>query len=136
ALCPNLEHGEYQPREDRKGLMVLGRWMMRFSPVVGLDPLDDGEADPTPAVFVDVSGCERLYGGLDVLLREIEKSLKGLALHVTLAIAPTVGAAFALAVSGMHKKIVAWAPRPCFSNSTGEAPVPPLASLSPDVLRI
>src|SRR3954469_19669725 len=32
ALCPNLEHGEYQPREDRKGLMVLGRWMMRFSP--------------------------------------------------------------------------------------------------------
>src|SRR5437773_8526043 len=34
ALCANLEHGEYQPREDRKGLMGLGRWMMRFSPVV------------------------------------------------------------------------------------------------------
>src|SRR5882672_1281362 len=62
ALCPNLEHGEYQPREDRKGLMGLGRWMMRFSPVVALNPSDEAESDPTPAIFVDVSGCERLYG--------------------------------------------------------------------------
>src|SRR5215208_3893604 len=58
ALCPNLEHGEYQPREGRKGLMGLGRWMMRFSPVVALDPLDDPARDVTPALFVDVSGCE------------------------------------------------------------------------------
>src|SRR6185436_2872986 len=75
ALCPDLEHGEYQPREDRKGLVRLGRWMMRFSPVVALDPLDDPEGDPTPAIFVDVNGCERLYGGLEVLLGKIEGAM-------------------------------------------------------------
>src|SRR5207249_6920285 len=87
-------------REDRKGLIGLGRWMMRFSPVVALDPSDDPEADPTPAIFVDVSGCERLYGSLTLLIEQIDAALKRLRLHATLAIAPTVGAAFALAVSG------------------------------------
>ena len=76
ALCPNLEHGEYQPREDRKGLIGLARWMMRFSPVVALDPSDDPAADPTPAIFVDVSGCERLYGSLESLLKQVDQALK------------------------------------------------------------
>src|SRR5882724_7888751 len=91
ALCPNLEHGEYQPREDRKGLMGLARWMMRFSPVVALDPSDDPEADPTPAIFMDVGGCERLYGGLESLLKQVDQALKRFRPHATLAIAPTVG---------------------------------------------
>src|SRR5436190_5368906 len=102
ALCPNLEHGEYQPREDRKGLVGLGRWMMRFSPVVALDPSDDPEADPTPAIFMDVGGCERLYGSLSLLMEQLDEAIRRLRLHVTLAIAPTVGAAFALAISGRH----------------------------------
>src|SRR6266566_4396697 len=38
AICPNLIHGEYQPQEDRKGLIRLARWMMRFTPIVALDP--------------------------------------------------------------------------------------------------
>jgi len=123
ALCPNLEHGEYRPGDDRKGLIVLARWMMRFSPVVGLDPSDDGEGDSTPAIFVDVSGCERLYGSFESLMKQIEGALKRLRLHATMAIAPTVGAAFALAVCGQHGKIV---------FALAEA----LAPLSPDVLRI
>ena len=141
ALCPNLEHGEYQPREDRKGLVGLGRWMMRFSPVVALDPSDEAEGDPTPAIFVDVSGCERLYGSLKSLIEQIDAALKRLRLHATLAIAPTVGAAFALAVSERHGMIVARAPRP-WPQTMGEAPMPHLAlaeslfPLSPDVLRI
>src|SRR5436305_7514715 len=76
ALCPNLEHGEYQPREDRKGLIGLARWMMRFSPVVSVDPSDDPERDPTPAIFVDVSGCEWPYGSLESLLKQIDAALK------------------------------------------------------------
>jgi protein ImuB len=150
ALCPNLEHGEYQPREDRKGLVGLGRWMMRFSPVVALDPLDDGESDPTPAIFVDVSGCERLYGGLNVLLGKIEGALKRLRLHVTLAIAPTPGAAFALAISGRsivcHGRVgraaektrltQPWHTQPWHTESHVGSLAEALAPLSPDVLRI
>ncbi|HEV8379662.1 MAG TPA: DNA polymerase Y family protein [Tepidisphaeraceae bacterium] len=125
ALCPNLEHGEYQPREDRKGLMGLARWMMRFSPVVALDPSDDPEADPLPAVFMDVGGCERLYGGLGSLMEQLEKALRRLRLHITLAIAPTAGSAWAIAVSGRHGTIV------------GAEDLPgALSQLTPDVLRI
>jgi protein ImuB len=144
ALCPNLEHGEYQPREDRKGLMGLGRWMMRFSPVVALDPLDDGESDPTPAIFVDVSGCERLYGSLESLMGQIDGAMKRLRLHAVLAIAPTVGAAFALAISGRS-----FVCHGCVSRGGEKTRLTQpwhtdaadhiaeiLSSLSPDVLRI
>src|SRR5256714_15113963 len=64
ALCLNLEHGEYQPREDRKGLVGLGGWMMRFSPVVALDASDEAERDPTAAIFVGVGGWGRLHCSL------------------------------------------------------------------------
>src|SRR5215212_8834315 len=30
AICANLVHDEYQPLEDRKGLVSLARWMMPF----------------------------------------------------------------------------------------------------------
>jgi protein ImuB len=129
ALCPSLEHGEYQPREDRKGLMGLARWMMRFSPVVALDPSDDPEEDPTPVIFVDVSGCERLYGSLEFLMKQIDEALKRLRLQATLAIAPTPGAAFALAVSAAR-------PRRPWHTDTNNSIEQILASLSPDVLRI
>src|SRR6266850_3667680 len=125
ALCPNLEHGEYQPREDRKGLMGLARWMMRFSPVVALDPSDEAEADPTPAIFMDVGGCERLYGSLSLLMEQLDEALRHLRLHVTLAIAPTVGASFAIALAGRHGTIIR-------SEDLTKA----IAPFSPDVLRI
>jgi protein ImuB len=136
ALCPNLEHGEYQPREDRKGLMGLGRWMMRFSPVVALDPLDDPAKDVTPAIFVDVSGCERLYGSLESLMGQIDGAMRRLRLQATLAIAPTPGAAFALGVSGKHLANAEARPRRQWYGNTDHPVAEILSPLSPDVLRI
>src|SRR5258706_1672245 len=79
AICPNLISGEYQPQEDRKGLIRLARWMMRFTPVVALDGnpgCTSGATDETlPALFLDVTGCEKLYGGLDVLMKKIHRAL-------------------------------------------------------------
>jgi len=61
------------------------------------------------------------------LLEQIEKAFKRLRLNVTLAIAPTVGAAFALAVSNT---------RPTRPWHTDDSIAQVLASLSPDLLRI
>ncbi len=131
ALCPNLEHGEYQPLEDRKGLVRLGRWMMRFSPIVALDQNSgctsgaSETSDALAAIFMDVTGCERLYGGLTSLMEQLAEALKRLRFHASLAIAPTPGAAFAIALAGRHGIII----RP---ENLSHA----LAGLPPDFLRI
>jgi len=90
AICPNLIHGEYQPHEDRKGLIRLARWMMRFTPIVALDPSHNPENEQTlPALFLDVTGCEKLYGGLDSLMKKIHQALKAANWDVNKLVAPT-----------------------------------------------
>ena len=99
ALCPELVHADHEPCKDRQALEVLARWMLRYSPAVQC-------ADNLPAIFIDLGGCERLFGGLGKLARRIESALKRMGLHATLAIAPTPGAAWALASSGVGGKII------------------------------
>jgi protein ImuB len=93
ALCPGesggLSHAPHDPAADARGLVALGRWLVRFSPVVSPEPPD--------AVFLDVTGCERLYGGLDNLARQVGEALGRLGVGHRIAIAPTPGAAWALA---------------------------------------
>ncbi|MGH7180061.1 MAG: hypothetical protein ACREJC_21970, partial [Tepidisphaeraceae bacterium] len=43
ALCAHVSHASHDPIRDQKSLEALGRWMMRFSPVVALLPLPSGE---------------------------------------------------------------------------------------------
>src|SRR5439155_12135363 len=87
----------------------------------------------------DVSGCEEMYGSLTLLIEQIDAALKRLRLHATLAIAPTVGAAFALAVSGKggvcHGR-VGRAARLTQPWHTDDLIAQVLSPLSPDVLRI
>ena len=99
ALCPELVHADHEPHKDRQALEVLARWMLRYSPAVQC-------ADDLPAIFIDLGGCERLFGGLGKLARRIESALKRMGVHATLAIAPTPGAAWALASSGVGGKII------------------------------
>lgn len=100
AMCPSLVHAEHEPGEDDRALIGLGRWLMRFTPVVSLAPPD--------TVFLDVGGCERLYGGLDVLMHRVADALAKLRITARLAIAPTPGAAWAIAsFDPQPQKIVA-----------------------------
>jgi protein ImuB len=99
ALCAGLIHREYRPDQDRKALQALARWMGRFSPIVAVEPPD--------ALMLDVTGSERLFGGLDRLWHLASESLSGLALEHGLCIAPTPGAAWAIAsFGGSDQKIV------------------------------
>ena len=89
ALCPGLAHADHQPDRDARGLAALGRWLMRFTPAVAVAP--------PAAVFLDVTGCDRLFGGFDVILTQAKRAVAGLGLSADLAIAPTPGAAWAVA---------------------------------------
>lgn len=89
ALCPGLVDVAHEPQRDLRALEAFGRWLMaRFSPVVCVEPPD--------ALFLEVGGCEKLFGGLDRLLDLALDSIKRLNITASLVIAPTPGAAWAI----------------------------------------
>jgi protein ImuB len=90
ALCPDLAHAPHDPQEDQRALTRLARWLTRrFSPAVAPDPPD--------SILLDVTGSHRLFGSEQRLAQFVQAELArfGIAAHV--AIAPTVGAAWAVA---------------------------------------
>ena len=106
ALSANVEHEPWRPDLDQKALEALARYLVRFTPTVALLTNDiaepPGKSAPerienqTLAVYLDLSGCEHLFGGLASMVRRIAESLHSLRIPATLAVAATPGAAFAL----------------------------------------
>src|SRR5690606_39222213 len=89
----------HDPAGEARALDALARWAMRFSPVV--------QPDPPDGLRLDVTGCERLYHGQPRLARLMLDALDRLGLTARLAIAPTLGAAWALARFGGRRCVVA-----------------------------
>lgn len=98
AVCPSLAHAPHDPEQDLRALARLGRWLTRFTPAVSPAPPD--------ALHLDVGGCERLYGGLDALVARVAGALAALKIGVRLAVAPTPGAAWAVASYGESGTVV------------------------------
>lgn len=88
ALCPGLTHLPADPDLDRRALEALGRWLTRFSPVVAVDSPD--------CLLIDLTGCERLFGGIEAVASRVTMALDRLRITARVAVAPTVGAAWAL----------------------------------------
>ena len=106
ALCGPLVCIEWDGTGDGRALDALGRWMTRFTPVVarGWDDVpgsggaeSSAGADPPAALFLDLTGCERLFGGTAAIVRRVRQSLAGFRIPAHLAVAPTPGAAWAFA---------------------------------------
>lgn len=89
ALCATVQHAEHQPAADLQALHRFARWMMRFSPLVSVEPPD--------AIALDVTGSERLFGSLERLAHLATTAISRLGFHHGIAIAPTLGAAWAFA---------------------------------------
>jgi protein ImuB len=115
SLCAALPFVEQDALRDERALEALGRWMMRFSPVVALsgrggspvalpEKRKPGRAARATsehhALFLDVTGCERLFDGLGNIMAQARRALAGMGIAARLAIAPTPGAAWALASAG------------------------------------
>lgn len=143
ALRADLLHAGHDPHGDRAAMLALARWMLRFTPVVGIldDAPDDEPCPPTPSTDVnphprhaamrvarfaqgerllydrapkrprvardpvadvsfglalELAGCERLFGGIEPIVRQIDQSLRRLGIRAAVAVAPTIGAAWAM----------------------------------------
>lgn len=89
AMQPNLAAVEADPDEDARTLDNIAAWCERFTPVVVLDAPD--------GLFLDITGCAHLFGGERALRDQIVERLHAQGFGARAALAPTPGAAWALA---------------------------------------
>jgi protein ImuB len=94
ALCPQLAAVPSDPAGDLAALEKLALWAQRWGPWSALDPPD--------GVLVDVTGVAHLFGGEERLLADVARAFAARGLTVRAALAPTAGAAWALAHFGAH----------------------------------
>ena len=82
----------YDPLAARAALVALAAWCERFSPVVGLE-----EGAHPESLLLDVTGLGPLFGGEQALIERAARELRGQGWQVRLALADTIGAAWAAA---------------------------------------
>ena len=112
ALCPALRVEYADPGGDRAALDRLALWARRWCPWTAVD----GQG-----FILDTTGSDHLWGGEPAMLAEIEARLSGLGLSARLALAPTWGAAWALARFGPVRAICGdTAPLPVAGLRLGE----------------
>lgn len=125
GLCPELATAPADPEGDLAFLERLAVWAQRWGPWSALDRSD--------GLLVDVTAVAHLFGGEDTMLAEAQTRFAGQGLSARLAIAPTAGAAWALAHYGTERAIL-----PSADAAGGAlAPLPVAAlRLEPEVLLV
>jgi protein ImuB len=122
AIVPELLTLEHEPRRDWALLERLAHWALRFSPIV--QPVEPD------ALLLDITGCQRLFGGEANIARQAYDGLRAQGFHTRVAIADTVGAASALASASSEAIAIA----PPGQTRTYLAPLPPVAlRIEPEV---
>jgi protein ImuB len=118
AMYPTIAVAEADPEADRNLLEAIADWCDRYTPLVGRDSPDlfDGAG-----LMFDITGCAHLFGGEAALCDDIVRRLAAQGLHARVAVADTVGCAWAVARYGFS------APLPERERSASAAVVLPLA---------
>ncbi len=97
AICPELQVEYADPAGDIAALDRLVLWARRWCPWT--------VRDGTDGLILDTTGSDHLLGGEAAMLVEMETQLSLLGLTAQLAVAPTWGAAWALARFGPVRSI-------------------------------
>ncbi|MBB3033028.1 DUF6504 family protein [Alteriqipengyuania lutimaris] len=92
TLCPSLVAVPGDPAGDLDLLEKLAVWARRWGPWSALDPPD--------GLLVDVTAVAHLFGGEAKLLEDVQHAFERRGLAIRASIAPTAGAAWALAHYG------------------------------------
>lgn len=120
TLYPQLQAIPSDPAGDRDTLERLALWAQRWGPWSALDPPD--------GLLVDVTAVAHLFGGEERLLVDVQAALARGGFAARCAIAPTAGAAWALAHYGPERAILS----PCIDEGIPH----PLADLPVAALRL
>ncbi len=99
ALLPDLGARQRRPDLEQAALASLSAWMVRFTPLVNLDPGGD-------ALLLEVAASLALFGGPGALLEAAVSGIGGRGHDVAAAIAPTARAALWLARSGRRQLVM------------------------------
>src|SRR5262249_1165480 len=92
AVEPELNVHEANPQSELQALEDLAAWAQRYSPILGL------EEGPVPeSLLIDITGCAACFGGEERLAQRAVRELRALGYTARIALADTVGAAWALA---------------------------------------
>lgn len=114
AILPSLEVFDNEPDLAERLLTALAEWCIRFTPVAAVD-MPDG-------LILDVSGCPHLWGGEQPYLKDILTRLRDFGYDVRVAMADTIGVAWAIARYGKVTAII-----PSGKEIEALAPLPPAA---------
>jgi protein ImuB len=89
AMHPEIEALEEDAEADSTLLESIADWCLRYTPLVACDAPD--------GLLLDISGCAHLYGGEDALVADLSGRLEAASFAYRMAIAGTIGAAWAAA---------------------------------------
>jgi len=118
AVAPGLAVYPADPAGDRALLETLALWAQQWGPWSALDAPD--------GLIIDVTGVPHLFGGEIAMMADAKTRFAARGLSVRLAIAPTAGAAWAIAHYGTKQNALA----------PGSDPLVALADLPVAALRL
>jgi len=98
AINPTLKFIDDKPELSHKLLKSIAEWCIRFTPVVA--------PDPPEGIILDATGCAHLWGGEISYISEINKRLKKFGYDVRIAMADTIGTAWAASRFGKEITII------------------------------
>ena len=119
AMQPDIRIKRFLPTQDFEALYQLALWAIKFTPLVSIDTdlarayqkkLLAETSQRFTGLVLDVTGTERIHKGEAALINRLSAAFKKHNLSARLAIAPTVGAAWAL--SRFSHSL------PCYAHST------------------
>jgi protein ImuB len=126
SFVPGLATVPTDPAADAAALTRLAEWCGRYSPWTA--------PDGTDGIKIEITGCDHLWGGEDALAADLVRRLTRQCIAHRIAIASTLGAAWALAryaASGANPVII-----PTGEERMALAPLPVEAlRLDPDTVR-
>jgi protein ImuB len=101
ALAPQILLGQSEPAREARALAGVAHAALAFTPMVCLQPRDDGAG--TDTVLLEVHASLRYFGGLERLLQRLQAAIGPLGHRVQVASAPTpLGAAL---VARVHRHL-------------------------------
>jgi protein ImuB len=103
AMHPALEAIAEDTYADASLLDGIADWCLRYTPLVGCDASD--------GLVLDISGCTHLYGGEHELVADLGQRIEQAGFAYRIAIAGTIGAAWAAAHFGEPKSYAGGAER-------------------------
>lgn len=92
AIVPELQVLDYLPEQAAKLLHAIAEWSIRYTPLVAVNTPD--------GLIFDASGCTHLWGGEAAYIKEIQQRFAAFGYTNHIAMADTIGAAWAAARFG------------------------------------